>query len=175
MAIVRAGTDRSKILVQVKRGGGGGVHCTVGFGFRAEMTRKRVWARGYGSTFFQTLFPAALQLCSSNLRPETASHQAGTKCHFYHGICVIKILYEDKESESEGFRWKKIKEEKKIKEICTAKRRHRKQMEKEGERERADMVNKYKRDSVEGKKEIQKYNNLFFILMVLHYHTLLYF
>ncbi len=50
----------------------------------------------------------------------------------------------------------KIKEEKKIKEICTAKRRHRKQMEKGGERERADMVIKYKRDSAEGRKEIIK-------------------
>ncbi len=69
------------------------------------------------------------------------------------GFVVIKILYEDIESESEGFRRKKIKEEKKIKEICTFKRRNRKQMER---RERADRVNKYKRDSVEGKKAIIK-------------------
>jgi hypothetical protein len=44
---------------------------------------------------------------------------------------------------------KKIKEKEKIKEICTAKRRNRKQMEKEGERERADIVNQSKRDSVQ--------------------------
>jgi hypothetical protein len=43
----------------------------------------------------------------------------------------------------------KLNEEKKIKEICTAKRRHRKQMVR---RERADRVNKYKRDSEEGIK-----------------------
>ncbi len=104
MAIVRAGTDRSKILVQVKRGGGGG--CTVWYGFRAEMTRKRVWARGSGSIFsklfFQLPFSSALTL-DQRYTPT----KRGLNAISVMGFVVNKILYEDIESESEGFRRKK--------------------------------------------------------------------